>query len=191
VGTRRSVRDDLLAAAYDLFSQKGIQAVGVDEIIGRAGVAKMSFYRHFPSKDDLVLAFLERREQLWTREWLEAELSERGGTPREKLLAIFDLFDEWFRRDDFEGCSFIRTMLETLEPGENRVLAASRSYLANVRDMVQRLAEEAELPRPRELASKWQLLMAGTIVAASYGDVVAARHGRETAEVLLASEFNL
>ncbi|MDQ6877428.1 MAG: TetR/AcrR family transcriptional regulator [Candidatus Dormibacteraeota bacterium] len=182
--TKRSVRENLLTAAYELFSQKGIKAVGVDEIIGRAGVAKMTFYRHFPTKDDLVLAFLERREQLWTREWLEAEISKRGGSPKERLLTIFDIFDEWFNRNDFEACSFIRTMFETLAPEESRVLSASRAYLANIRDVVQRLAEEAEVPRPAELAAKWQLLMAGSIVAAAYGDRKAARHAKETAELL-------
>src|SRR3977135_4369289 len=114
--TRRSssvVREKVLDAAYGLFSRQGIRAVGVDAIIARAGVAKMTFYRHFPSKEDLVLAFLERREQLWTREWLEKQIKQRATTPREQLIAIFDLFEEWFERDDFEGCPFISAMLET------------------------------------------------------------------------------
>ena len=66
-------------------------------------MAKATLYRHFPSKNDLVLAFLERREQLWTYGWVEQEARLRGGTPEAALLAIFDLFDEWFRRDDFEA----------------------------------------------------------------------------------------
>ena len=60
-----------------------------------------------------MLAFLEQREQLWTYGWVEAEARRRGETPEEQLLAIFDLFDEWFHRDDFEGCSFINVLLET------------------------------------------------------------------------------
>lgn len=193
MATRRSsksVRESLLGAAYELFSRKGIRAVGVDAIIARAGVAKMSFYRDFPSKEDLVLAFMERREQLWTHEWLEAEVNKRAGTPRQRLLAIFDVFDEWFHRDDFESCAFIRTMLETFKPEEKRVLAASRLHLTNIRDMVQRFAEEADLPRPKELANKWHILMTGSIVTACYGDKMPARRAREIGELLLASELD-
>src|SRR4026209_2475406 len=105
-------RERILATAYELFSRRGIRAVGIDEVIERAGVAKATLYRHFPSKDDLVLAFLERREQLWTREWVEVEARRRGSTPEAQLLAIFDAFDEWFHANDFEGCSFINVLLE-------------------------------------------------------------------------------
>lgn len=179
------VREKLVDAAYELFSRQGIRAVGVDTIIARAGVAKMTFYRHFPSKEDLVLAFLERREQLWTREWLEHEIKQRAATPRDQLLAIFDLFDEWFRRDDFEGCSFIMTMLETFGTEDSKVLTAARLHLANIRLLVQRLAEEGGLPEPRELARNLQLVMAGSIVAAGYGDAKAAQRARRAAEVLI------
>ena len=105
-------RQRILNSAYELFSRRGIRDVGIDEVIDRANVAKATLYRHFRSKDDLVLAFLEQREQLWTREWVEAEARQRGKTPEEQLLAIFDLFHEWFQRDDFEGCSFVNLLLE-------------------------------------------------------------------------------
>src|ERR671911_3197622 len=105
-------RERVLDTAYELFSRRGIRAVGIDEVVARAGVAKATLYRHFPSKNDLVLAFLERREQRWTREWVEAEARRRGSTPELRLLAIFDLFDEWFRDSDFEACSFINVLLE-------------------------------------------------------------------------------
>ena len=71
-------RDRIVDTAYDLFSRHGIRAVGVDRIVAESGVAKMSLYRHFPSKDDLVLAFLQERERRWTNEWLRAEV----GAPR-------------------------------------------------------------------------------------------------------------
>src|SRR5258705_2182499 len=102
----------ILDTAYELFSRRGIRDVGIDELIERAGVAKATLYRHFLSKDDLVVAFLERREQRWTLDFVEAESRLRAGTPEQQLLAIFDVFDEWFRRDDFEACSFINTLLE-------------------------------------------------------------------------------
>jgi AcrR family transcriptional regulator len=191
--TRRSsesAREDVLNAAYDLFNQKGIRAIGVDAIIARAGVAKATFYHHFPSKDDLVIAFLQRREQLWTHEWFEAEVNQRGATPQERLLAIFDVFDEWFQRDDFEGCPFLRTLFETFEayqPEDNSVAAAARLHLASIRDIVQRYAEKAGVPHPDELAHKWQMLMAGSIVFAGYGDRSSARVAREAGALVLAA----
>src|SRR6516225_11838892 len=88
-------RERLVSAAYELFSQRGVQAVGIDAVISRSGVARQTLYRHFASKQDLVLAFLERREQEWTRRWLEAEVRGRAHDPASRLLAIFDVFDEW------------------------------------------------------------------------------------------------
>src|SRR5580704_225975 len=88
-----SARERLVTAAYELFSTRGVQATGIDAIIDRAGVARQTMYRHFASKEDLVLAFLERREELWTRGWLQGEVEQRSPDPREQLLAIFDVFD--------------------------------------------------------------------------------------------------
>ncbi|MGH3021140.1 MAG: helix-turn-helix domain-containing protein, partial [Gaiellaceae bacterium] len=71
-------RERILDSAYELFSRRGIRDVGIDEIVEHSGVAKATLHRHFRSKDELVLAFLVRREELWTREWLEAEARRRG-----------------------------------------------------------------------------------------------------------------
>jgi AcrR family transcriptional regulator len=176
-------RERILESSYDLFSRRGIRDVGVDEVIENAGVAKATLYRHFPSKDDLVLAFLERREQLWTREFVEAGLESRGGTPEERLLAIFEVFDEWFRREDFEACSFINVMLE-LGP-EHPAGGASVRHLENIRSIVRRLAEEAGLRDPASFAHSWHILMKGSIVAAAEGDVEAARRARSMARQLI------
>src|SRR5262245_59089719 len=108
-----TARERIDHTVYELFSRRGVRAVGVDEVVARSGVAKMTLYRHYPSKNHLALAFLRRREELWTRTWLQAEVDRRGGTPGHRLLAIFDVFDKWFRRPDFEGCSFINVLLET------------------------------------------------------------------------------
>jgi AcrR family transcriptional regulator len=180
-------RDRILDTAYDLFSRHGVRTVGVDRIVAESGVAKMSLYRHFPSKDELVLAFLQERERRWTVEWLQAEVARRADTPAGRLLAIFDVFGEWFVLDDFEGCSFINVLLEYDEQG-HRIRVASVGYLRNIRAFVGGLAAEAGASDPEALAHQWHILMKGSIVAAGEGDVHAAARAREMGELLLARE---
>ena len=183
--TRTDARERLLSAAYELFSRDGVQATGVDAIIERSGVARQTMYRHFRSKQDLVLAFLARREQVWTRDWLQAESARRARTPREQLLAIFDVFDGWFRAPGFEGCSFINVMLE--HPDEHHPLhVAAAEYLAGIREFIQGLAAQAGVREPEPFARQWHILMKGAIVAAGEGDRDAALRARAIGEPLLA-----
>jgi len=181
-------RERVLSTAYNLFCHHGIRAVGVDAIIERSGVAKMSVYRHFRSKDDLVLAVLERREQLWLRDWLQAETCRRAEDPAGRLLAVFDVFDEWFRRYDFEGCFFINAMLEFEDRG-HRIYRESRRHLATVREFLRELAEQAGVRDPEQFSHQWHILMKGSIVAAQEGDREAARRAQQTGALLLEQEL--
>jgi AcrR family transcriptional regulator len=183
-------RERILRTAYDLFSREGLQAIGIDRIIAEAGVAKMTLYRHFRSKDDLVLAVLERREELWTWGWLDQEVKRRGSTPEAQLLSVFDAFHEWFRRDDYEGCLFINALLEAHEP-RSPIGAASVNALGNVRSLLRELAEEAGVRDAEGFARQWQILLSGSIVGASMGDNEAAEHARQLGQVLLAAEKSL
>jgi AcrR family transcriptional regulator len=183
-GPGGDARQRILDTAYELFSHEGVRGVGIDEVIERAGVAKATLYRHFPSKDDLVLAFLEQREQRWTREWVEAESRRRGSAPGEQLLAIFDLFDEWFHRDDFEGCSFINTMLE-IGDREHPLGRASIGHLEKIRALVRSYADEGGLRDPEGFAHSWHLLMKGAIVAAGEGDLDAAKRAKTLGRLLI------
>jgi len=176
-------RERIINAAYELFSRRGIRDVAVDEVVERAGVAKATLYRHFASKDDLVLAFLERREQRWTLGLVQAEATRRGSTPEERLLAIFDVFDEWFRSEDFDACAFINVLLEM--GWEHPLGTASIEYLRHIRTMVEELAAEAGLRDPAALAHSWHILMKGSIVAAAEGDVDAALRAKTMSVALL------
>ena len=181
--SKPDARERILDTAYELFSRRAIRDVGVDEVIERAGVAKATLYRHFPSKDELVIAFLERREERWTLAWVEAEARRRGTTPEEQLLAIFELFDEWFHRGDFEACSFINVLLEMRPPhpaGE-----ASVRHLSNIRTVVGRLAEEAALRDPDSFARSMHILMKGSIVSAAEGDPQAAQRAQSMGRLLI------
>jgi AcrR family transcriptional regulator len=184
IGREPGARERILETAYELFACRGIRDVGVDEVIEQAGVAKATLYRHFPSKDDLVVAFLRLREQRWTLEWVEAEATRRGSAPEERLLAIFDLFDEWFHRDDFEACSFINVLLE-MGPA-HPAGRASILHLENIRSVVRRLAEDAGLHDPASFARSWHILMKGSIVSAAEGDADAGKRAKAIAHILIA-----
>lgn len=127
------------------------------------------------------MAFLKRREQRWTREFVLAEARRRGSTPRERLLAIFDVFDEWIHRDDFEGCSFINVLLE-IGALDSPLGKASAAHLEYIRSVVRTLAEEAGVQDPETFAHSWHILMKGSIVAAGRGRPIGGKartsHGR-------------
>jgi AcrR family transcriptional regulator len=181
-----SAQARILETAYELFSRNGVRAVGIDRIIAEAKIAKATLYRHFASKEDLVLAFLDLREQRWTREWLEAETERLARTPQERVLTVFDALDEWFHRADFEGCPFIKTLLEIRE-ADSAINQAAARHLGVIREKLERYAEEACARDPEEMSYQLQILMMGSIVSASRGDPDAARRARVFAELLLES----
>lgn len=186
----RGARERILIAAYELFSRKGVRAVGIDEIIARSGVARMTLYRHFASKEELALAFLERREDMWTTGWLQTEVARGASDPREQLLLIFDVFGAWFRSPTFEGCSFINVMLENSDPLDT-LRQASVVHLAVIRVFLEDLAGRAGVKDVEDFARKWHLLMKGSIVAAAEGDLDAARRAREIGAILLSQESSV
>ena len=183
-----SARQRILDTAYDLFSRRGIRAVGIDQVVTNAGVAKATLYKHFASKDELVLAFLEERERRWTIDLVEAEARRRGSTPEEQLLAIFDVFGEWFQQRGFEGCSFINVLLEM--GSAHPVGRACVRHLYNIRSVVANLADEAGLRDPVTFAKSWHILMKGSIVQAAEGDLEAAKRAQGMAALLIDQHRN-
>ena len=179
-----SPRERVLSAAYELFSRRGIHAVGTDEVIARAGVARATLYRHFATKNHLVLAVLERREEVWTRGLIEEQSRRRGNTPEEQLLAIFDVMHDWFQlRDGYEGCSFINVLLEV--GPDHPAGQASIIHIDHVRDIVRHRAVAAGLTDVEEFASSWHILMKGAIILAAVGDLDAALRARKMARALI------
>ena len=180
-----SARERILTAAYELFSRRGIRAVGTDEVIERAGVARATLYRHFATKNDLVLAVLERREEVWTHGLIEEQSRQRGTTPEEQLLAIFDVMHDWFQlRDGYEGCSFINVLLEL--GADHPAGRASITHIEHVRDIVRHRAVAAGLTDVEDFASSLHILMKGAIILAAVGDLDAALRARKMASVLIA-----
>jgi AcrR family transcriptional regulator len=177
-------RERVVITAYDLFTHQGVRAVGIDRIISEASVAKMTLYRHFPSKDDLALAVIERRKELWTWGTVDAEMRRRSDDPVGQLLAIFEILGEWFHSGDYESCLFIGVLREFGET-DSPLLAASREALADVRKMVEAPAREAGIDDPEAFAFNWQVLMSGAIVCADMGDLDAAKRAAEAATLVL------
>jgi AcrR family transcriptional regulator len=178
----RGPRERLLDTAYELFSRRGIRGVGIEEVIERAGVAKATLYRHFPSKDALVLAFLELREQHWTRDLLEVQTGAHA-SPRERLLAIFDVLDERIHSEDFDAYLFFNALLEM--GADHPAGRASVRHVENIRSIVRQLADEAELRDPDAFARSWHILMKGSIVAAAEGDLDAAQRAKAMGRSLI------
>jgi AcrR family transcriptional regulator len=155
-------RERILETAARLFLRDGFRAVGVDTIVAEAGVAKMTLYAHFPSKDDLIVAYLERaNQQFWA--WLEGASVADG--PRAKLLAMFDAVGRQADSPQCLGCTFQGTAAEFPDPehpGHRVALAHKQAVLARLRG----LAEDAGLRAPADLAQQLLLLMDGAWVAA-------------------------
>lgn len=180
----RVTRERILDAAYGLFARQGVAQVGIDTVVERSGCCKASLYNQFGSKDGLALAFLDRREERWTRGWLESEIARRATTPGGRLLAVFDVFDEWFRSPGFEGCSFVNVLLESAEGSAVRRAAAD--HLERIRGVLRGLAQAEGLDDPERFVHVWHILMKGSIVTAGEGHRDAARYARGAAEMVLA-----
>jgi AcrR family transcriptional regulator len=178
-------RERILEAAYRLFSRDGIHAVGIDRIIAEADVAKATLYHHFGSKEALVVAFLDLRQKRWTYGWLLTAAERKGASAKGRVLALFDALDEWFRTPEFEGCSFIATLLE-INDRDSVVHNEAVRHLAAVRGMVQGFLEEAGVRNATDTSYQLQILMMGAIVSASRGDIDAAQRARPLAASLLA-----
>lgn len=182
--TSPSARERLIATAYDLFTRRGISDVGVDEIVAKAGVAKATLYKYFPSKEDLVLAFLAQREELWTDEVIDRLPAERTNDAAQQLLATFDVLDGWFRgRHDYEAWSFVKILLEVGDEG--RVAEACDAQLAKIRAIFARRAKKAGLRNVRAFAWAFNSLVKGSIVCAAEGDRNAARRAKPMAAWLI------
>jgi AcrR family transcriptional regulator len=184
------VRERLLEAAEALIYAGGIHATGVDAIVRAAGAARKSFYTYFDSKDALVAAALERRDERWMRWFIDGTLK-RGRTPRTRLLAMFDVLREWFASEDFHGCAFLNAAGEIASP-DDPIRRVSREHkerlLAFVREQSDAWAAAASADRrvAARLARQWLILIDGAIgVALVSGEADAALDARAAAQLML------
>lgn len=180
-------RDRLLRTAEELFYAEGTRAVGIDRILAESGVGKASLYRHFESKDDLVIAVLQQRDESW-RAWLRDSVDGLDLPSSERPLAIFDALAERFARRDFRGCAFINTMVEAADP-QGPVHEAAAVHKRRLTGYVDSLLEDGGWADHRRLAEELVLLIDGAIVTAlREGTPDAAAKARRVARMLLRQE---
>jgi AcrR family transcriptional regulator len=185
MGRALTPKEKIDRTAYALFTRHGVRAVGVDTIVARSGVGKMTLYRHYRSKDALALAFFERRFELFSRGWQSAVEALRL-PPREALLAIFDVLDEWYQSPGYTGCPVVKAVLESTS--DDRVYIGALRYFSSVRGFLRKLATQAAVRDPDAVAAQWHILIWGSIIGARAKDRDAARRAKELAAAILARE---
>jgi AcrR family transcriptional regulator len=158
-------RQQILETASELFYQKGIQHVGINEVIAESGVAKRTLYKWFPSKDLLIEEVMNYRAAQWIR-WFETAVSERGNTPKERLLSTFDVLREWYASPNFRGCPFINAVLEIAD-ASHKAHQVSINLRESIRQIIMQLAAEAGIKNPDFFSRQYLLLIGGASLMAT------------------------
>jgi AcrR family transcriptional regulator len=158
-----NLQEKILQTATELFYSQGIRATGVDAIVKAANTTKMSLYKYFPSKDELIIAFLRKRDKDFG-EWFIAQVNSKADTPKAKLLAVFDVIGDWLDIPEFRGCAFINAAAEFPLEG-NPVHQVSAEFYDNFRRYMTDLARECGVKLPEILALQLSLLIEGAIVS--------------------------
>lgn len=172
------MKDRILEAADRLFYGQGIQAVGVDAVANEAGISKRTLYKHYPSKDELVAAYLSRR----TGQAITAE-----GTPVQQILGLFDGLEKWFGHQRFRGCAFVNAVAELSGEPDHPAVAVASGHKARRLAQVVALLRELAVDEPERLAEQIVVLFEGAVAVSMVrgGDPRVAVSARDAARVLL------
>lgn len=186
--SQQTAKDRLVDAAGRLFYRQGFHATGIDAVIREAGVARMSLYNHFKSKDELILAVLQQRSDVF-RSWLRDEIGARAAAPAGQLMALFDVLSDWIAGhlggEAFAGCVFVKAVGEFPAAG-GAIRDAVRVHKQSLRDDLEQLARAAGAQEPSELAADLALLFEGGMAVGQVsGDYRAAWRARRMAQARL------
>ncbi len=177
-------RELLLDTAWDLFCRNGYHAVGIDTVLAKAGVAKMTLYNNFDSKDDLIAAAMERKgaEKLIS---LERVIEAAGRSPQKRLMAVFDWLEAWFESKDFSGCAFLKAVGEYSAVGD-KPRKAGAAFKLGLQRRLETLCAEAGLRSPATIARQLMLIIDGaTFHADMHGNPGYATDARQAARILI------
>jgi AcrR family transcriptional regulator len=173
----QDLRNSIINSSLELFYRDGIRATDVSRVIERAGVSESSFYQNFPTKEDLVLAFLERRHDIWM-EWFTTEVEARLARPGAQLEVIADVLESWFADPKFRGCAFINTVAEGGK-FDSKSFTFAREHKEGMRQFLEDIARRLNHPTPELTASAAVLVIEGAIVRAQMtGDAHEAYNAR-------------
>tara|TARA_R110002073_G_scaffold118918_1_gene258198 strand:+ start:25053 stop:25646 length:594 start_codon:yes stop_codon:yes gene_type:complete len=159
-----SKRDELVEAAMKVFYRNGFHNSGLDLIQSESGISRMTLYNHFKSKDELIVATLHRRDEIF-RNQLMKFVDTNAQDPIERIMSVFDYHEEWFNQDNFQGCMFINASAEYCDPECNIRRVAAEHKLEIIR-YITVLCTDANMCNPDEVAQQLNLLVEGAIVNA-------------------------
>lgn len=165
---KSEAREKILSTASDLFYRQGYQATGINQIIDQSGVAKATFYSHFPSKEDLCLAYMQRVREQETQS-LHAELAKRKGALK-RYMALFELMEPWLRQTDFKGCAFLNMVPEIIDP-HHPIRKVGKDFYSDCQRIMESLVDELidtdrgkyEHLKPDRVARDYMIIFAGSI----------------------------
>jgi len=183
--TTTSSRERLIDSATGLFYEHGFHAVGLDQVLEEVGVTKTTFYNHFESKDDLIVAVLAHKDAQEMEQWTKI-MRERGGSdPRRQIMSLFDILEEWFNEPGFRGCMFINAAVEFPSPNDP-IHTTAASHGESMFKVIRDRAKEAGAAQPEVLARQMTMLISGALVSRSVDlDRTAVQTARGLAEMVM------
>lgn len=185
---QNQIQEKILDTAMQLFYEKGLQAVGVDEIVLQAGIAKMTLYKYFLSKDQLILAVVERSEEKWWN-WFTTELYQRSKLPKKQLLIIFDLLFSSFQETNYRGEPFINArirVLDTMYP----IFLVSEKFINQLKEFILDKVKQANIAGPNQVAEQFILLIVGANILSNIDKEIsktATKNAKKIASLILKS----
>lgn len=181
---RPSKRNELVDEALKIFYRNGFHATGMDMLAKQTGISKTSMYKYFPTKEDLILATLKRRDEKFFN-WFMGRVEGASPVPQDQLIAIFDAIAEWFGQPDFRSCMFIKASAEYQDPA-HPIHIQSSEHKNLMLDYIEKIAQAAKLNKPKTIARQLMLLIEGAIVTAHFGHTTnPAQDARKAAKILI------
>jgi AcrR family transcriptional regulator len=178
-------REHLLSVAQRMFCELGFHAVSVDDIVDEAEVARMTLYKNFGSKEELIVATLEREDTMF-RQWLASAVEARASHPKDRILSLFAALHERFAADGYYGCAFIRASIEYPDPS-HPIHRAAREHKEMIRSYLRGLAAAVAPGDAVMLSEQLYLLFEGAITASQlHGEPWPAEYARKAADKLIA-----
>jgi len=178
-----SKRDELVQRAFKIFHEHGFHATGMDMLVQKTGISKTAMYRHFRTKEDLMLAVLRLRDEQF-RNWLTTRIEQLAKTPEARLLALFDVLGEWFQCEDFKGCMFIKAAAE-YQDDSHPLKAASAEHKRLLLIYFSTIAARTTARAPDLLARQLLMLKEGAIVTAQLQGIEGVADQARKAAIIL------